>query len=491
MSLAQKAARGALWTVIASMGGRAIGVIGTLVMTRFLHPEDMGEVAAATVLAMTANWVTIWGFGQYAVVKGRGDDALEVTWHATVFYVVLGAFSLGLMALFGGRLTPYLDAPNAAIYVPGMALAMFIRRLGAMPERVLTRQMNFRASGLVLAIGEFAYTLVALPLAAAGVGGMSIVIANIVQSCVIVVILIRAAGIASWATPMKLRRERIKDMLRFGVPLGIQNIASQAARYWDRLAITYFFGTGATGAYGLAYSLADVPAIQVGEQIALVLLPSMAELPPERRPRALERSTALLSLIIFPLAVGLGLIADPLIALLLPKNEWQSVAPLLAVLACLSVFRPITWVLSAYLESEAKTGRLMFLEIAKLVVLLGGIAVLAPYGIVTAAGAVGGAFGITAIVGVLLVMQAGPSPRRLLIGFMQPLAACVVMAGAVWLVYEGLTRVGLDHPAILLVGMMVAGAIAYVGAALVIARDASKDLLQLVKRALKRGNEAS
>ena len=123
----------------------------------------------------------------------------------------------------------------------------------------------------------------------------------------------------------------------------------------SKLAISHFFGTGAVGTYNMAYNLADIPAIQVGEQIALVLMPSMAELPPDRRPAALERSAALLSLIIFPLAIGLGVVAYPLIALLLPDNKWQEVAPLLAVLTSISVFRPITWVMSAYLEAEAKT----------------------------------------------------------------------------------------------------------------------------------------
>src|SRR5215471_12605097 len=120
MSLAQKAARGALWTVVSSIGGRAIGVLGTLVMTRFLYPDQIGEVSDATIIAMTANWLTIWGFGQYAVVKGRDAATAEVTWHATVGYVALGAISLGLVALFGGRLAPFLDAPHAAAYVPGM-----------------------------------------------------------------------------------------------------------------------------------------------------------------------------------------------------------------------------------------------------------------------------------------------------------------------------------------------------------------------------------
>jgi PST family polysaccharide transporter len=495
-SLASRAARGAVWTVISSIGGRAIGVVGTLVMTRFLHPEQIGEVSDALIIAMTASWVTVWGFGQYSVVKGRGADAAEVTWHATVGYAGLGAISLGLVALFGGWLTPYLDAPHAAVYIPGLALAIFIRRLAAMPERVLTRDMKFGASGLSSAGGELGYTATALGLAVLGFGGWSIVIGNIVQSLVMLAILVRAAGFASWATPHRLRWARIADMLRFGLPLGAQNIAHNASRYWDNLAISHFFGPAAVGAYNLAYNLADIPAIQVGEQMALVLMPSMAGLPRARRPRALERSTALLSLIIFPLAIGLGLVAYPLIAVMLPANSWQDVAPLLAVLACLSVFRPITWVLSAYLEAESKTNRLMVLEIAKLALLITGIAVLSrvanasdqlrPYAVQIASGAVGVAFGATAIAGIALVMREGPSPRRLALGFLQPLAACGVMAVAVWAVRAALVAADVDHPAVLLVAMIATGAAAYVGAALVVCRATALDLIALLRDAVRR-----
>jgi lipopolysaccharide exporter len=486
MSLAQKAARGALWTVVSSMGGRLIGVAGTLAMTRFLHPKQIGEVNDAAILAMTASWFTIWGFGQYSVVKGRGDDTVEVTWHAVVAYAVLGTISLGLVALFGGRLAPFLNAPRAAEYIPGMALAVYIRRYGAIPERVLNRQMMFGASGLASVAGELTYTVVSLTLAALGHGGWSIVIANIVQSLVVVGILIRAAGFASWATPARLRWARFRDMIGFGVPLGIQSAAHGASRYWDNLAISHFFGPGLAGAYNMAYNLADIPAIQVGEQVAQVLMPSMAALPPERRPRALERSSALLSLIIFPLAVGLGLIAYPLIEVILPANDWQEVAPLLTILACLSVFRPITWVLSAYLEAESKTNRLMVLELAKIAVLLGGIAVLQPYGVRIASAAVGIAFGATAVAGVALVMREGPSPRRLLAGFVQPIAACCVMIAAVWAARDALIDLDLDHPALLLAAMVVTGAVVYVLAALALCPATAYDLLDLVKQAVRR-----
>ncbi|HUJ58887.1 MAG TPA: oligosaccharide flippase family protein [Kofleriaceae bacterium] len=478
-----KAARGALWTVISSMGGRAVGVLGTLVLTRFLHPEVIGEVSDATILCMTANWLTIWGFGQYTVVRGHGEVEAEVTWHATVAYVVLGAISIGAIALIGGRLTPLLDAPHAAVYVPGMALAIFIRRLGAMPERVLTKRMEFRPSGVALAVGEFTYTATTLALAAAGWGGMSIVAGNIAQSTIVVAIFLRAAGVRSWATPTRLRAARFKDMLRYGVPLGAQGIAHQASRYWDNLAISRFFGPAACGTYNMAYNLADIPAIQVGEQIALVLLPSMTNLPRERRGPALERAAALLSIVIFPLAVGLGLVAYPLIAAILPADQWQEVAPLLTVLACLSVFRPISWVLSAYMEAEAKTNRLMFLELGKLVVLLGGIALLAPLGVRASACAVGIAFGATAIGGIAMVAHEGPSISRLAIGFFQPLAACAVMAGAVLGVHRAIAG---DSPWLQLPVEIVAGALTYVVAILAIAPERSRDLLGLCRHALSR-----
>jgi PST family polysaccharide transporter len=236
----------------------------------------------------------------------------------------------------------------------------------------------------------------------------------------------------------------------------------------------------------MAYNLADIPAIQVGEQIALVLMPSMAELPRDRRPAALERSSALLSLIIFPLAVGLGLVAYPLIALVLPNNEWQEVAPLLAVLTCLSVFRPITWVLSAYLEAESKTNRLMLLELLKIGLLILGIAALHPFGLRVAAFAVGIAFGFTALLGIAVVVREGVSWRALFSGFARPLLACGVMALAVLGVDRALVALGWDYPIVQLIVEIVVGAVAYVIAAFAFARETAIDLLQLLKKALKR-----
>jgi PST family polysaccharide transporter len=418
------------------------------------------------------------------VVYGRGEHAREVTWHATVAYIALGVVGLAIALLIAGPVTGWLNAPMAARFVPGMALSVFIKRIGAVPERVLTRQMKFRYVGLAAAIGEVTFAITSISLAANGWGGNAIVIGNLVQSTVTVAILIRAAGFREWVTPVRLKASRFADMMRFGVPLAVQGIAHNAARYWDNLTVTYLFGEAATGHYNYAYNLADIPAVYIGEQLALVLLPSMASLPPERRPRALERASALLSLIIFPLAIGLGLIADPLIALAF-TDEWQDVAPLLTVLTVLSVFRTITWVLGAYMEAQDRTGRLMWLEIAKVGLLIGGLFALRGFGLHWAATAVGIAYGVTAIAGVFLVAQEGPSIKRLAIGFLRPLVACAAMAGAILGVRHARGDSG-GHPGVLLLAEIGVGAVVYVGVALVVCRATAKDLLRLTKAVIKR-----
>jgi lipopolysaccharide exporter len=484
MATAEQAARGAAWMIVTSLGARMVGVAGTLVIARYLDPEVIGEISVASILCFSVGWFTTWGFGSYAVVYGRGDKALEVTWHATVAYLVLGVVGLGIVLAIADPVTAWLNAPLAGRFVPGLALAVFIKRLGAMPERVLTRQMKFRHVGLAAAIGELSFAITSISLAANGWGGDAIIIGNLVQSTVTVALLIRAAGFRDWATPVKLKASRFADMMRFGVPLAVQGVAHNAARYWDNLTVTYLFGEAATGHYNYAYNLADIPAVYIGEQLALVLLPSMAGLPPERRPRALERASALLSLIIFPLAVGLGLIADPLIELAF-TDEWQDVAPLLTVLTVLSVFRPITWVLGAYMEAQDRTGRLMWLEIAKVFLLIGGLFALRGFGLHWAACAVGIAYGSTAIVGVFLVAREGPSIKRLAIGFMQPLIACAVMAGAVIGMRELLADTSAS-PLAQLGAEIGIGAIAYVATALVVARATALDLIRLARSVLRR-----
>lgn len=488
-SLTGKAARGAIWTILSSIGGRAIGVVGTLIITRYLDPEAVGDVGTAMILVMTVGWLTSIGFNQYVIVRARGDHATEVIWHASTVSLTLAALGFGSLALVTGLFGDDLGAPEITQYIPILTIAVATRRLSAIPEKLLVQRLQFRAIAIASTLGEAVYAGTTIFFAARGHGAWSVAYGNIAQYSVMTLIIVGTVGVRPWTTPTPWSWGRVRDMMRFGAPLAVEGVLNMGSRYWDSVMIRWLFGAHATGLYRLAYNLADIPAVHVGEQVGMVLLPSLAGMEPERRPRAFERATALLSLIIFPLALGLGVVADTLIAVIM-SAEWQEVAPFLTVLAALSVFRPIGWVVSSYLGAQERNKPLMYLEMLKIVGLLGGMAALSPLGPRVAAGAVGVAFAIHAALGVWLVLDNGPRPRVLIGGFLRPLAAAGVMAAAVLAVRFGLQEVGV-HAGLLLAVEIVVGAVVYVGVAFVVCRDTVRDLLNVLREVRRRRGGAT
>jgi len=97
MNIGHQAAAGAMWTIGLGLASRLVGLVGTVIVTHYLSPAVMGEVAAATVLAFTANWMTAWGFNQYVIV--RGDEGHEAVFHVTVLHLFFGFAALLLVLL--------------------------------------------------------------------------------------------------------------------------------------------------------------------------------------------------------------------------------------------------------------------------------------------------------------------------------------------------------------------------------------------------------
>ena len=92
MSTAGTAARGAAWTIIASLLSRGLGLVATLILIRFVSPEDYGEVSAATVVVFTVNYVTTVNVGIYVIA--HRDATREEMFHSTLIHVTLGVLAL-------------------------------------------------------------------------------------------------------------------------------------------------------------------------------------------------------------------------------------------------------------------------------------------------------------------------------------------------------------------------------------------------------------
>lgn len=482
--LRARTVRGAFWMILSNLASRMIGVIGTLVLTRYVAPAAYGDVAAASIWILTANQISTIGVGMYVIA--RPDSGRAMAFHATVLHLGLGVISILGFGLARSWLGGMVASPHMEAYVPGLVIAVLLDRVRFMPERILVRNMRFGVVSMMRGGGELIYTAVSLVCAVSGLGAMSIVWGNIARALVRAAVTVRAVDWRDWIEPCRLRLQSIRELLRYGVPLGFGSLIAFGSRNWDSLMVGHYFGSAAMGKYQLAYNFADIPAVQIGEQIGDVLLPSFVHMEDRQRVPALIRSTTLLALIMFPMAIGLGAVAPTAVSALLDA-KWSGVAPMLVILSALSVTRPIGWTIGAYLSvmTRSRTQVMMALECGKIIVLLGAIALTGGTNPLWSCTAVGVAFALHALASMLLARHFGRVPlRAFLSALAPPLLACLPMVLAILAVRQGLQGTGLVGFKVELIIEVLVGALAYLGAAAVVARRDLVELLSHARRSL-------
>lgn len=454
-----------------------------MAITHFLDPQAVGEVGAAVVVVLLANQISTLGIGPFILAKR--SEGPRAVFHANLLHVVTGIVALALVIVLAPALANLFKAPRAASFVPGMALSVMLDRLGYVPERLVLRELRFRRIAGTRAIADIANTTLALGLAMVGFGGWAIVIGNIARSAIKTAVYIASADRAEWLTPHRFSQAVYRTILRFGIPTWFGSVSEFAAARSDNLIVSYLFGPQVMAQYQVAYNLADVPADQIGEQVAEVLLPSFAKMTVEQRKRAVVSSTGLLAFVVFPVAIGFGAVADTLIKLVL-RPVWAPVAPMLAILCVLSVLRPLTWQLGAYLIANDRPRVAMICSVAKLVVIVITMLTLGRLGPLFACLSVGCGYGVALLIAQYAIWRADGVPMTTLMGRCLPaLLACAPMVGAVLVVRQIFASAGIG-PHFGLPVEILAGAAGFVLGAFTLARGTTRELLELVGEARRR-----
>ncbi len=481
MSLARRTFHSAAWNLSTNLGSRVVTVVGTLFLTRYLAPDAYGEVIVAATVVLTANQLVNLGVGHYVVSKPTADR--EVVFHATAYYLVTGVAVTVLILALRNRFGVLFDAPHMGRFVPGLALALLIDRIVFMPEKMLIREMRFRRVGVIRSLGEITYTLVSLALAAAGWGGQSIVAGNVARSLLRGIAVVGSTERRAWLSPCRLNWAVTSEIFAFALPMWLSTAAASAARRWDSLLVARLFGPASAGLYNLAYSLAEIPALHVGEPVGDVLLPSFAQVTPSRRPEALIRSTGLLALAVFPMAVGLGTIAPMLVSALLDP-QWRAIGPMLAVLCAVSVARPISTMVASYLQAQNRPWSLLKLQcltVALLLVLIATLGRLGPLWVCAAAGLSAGVYSLASL---FTVNRFDRIPLTQILAVLSgPFAACIPMIAAILVSRTALYGIA-PRPGIALVIEILVGAATYVGAVFLLAPSPVREMLRLASDAV-------
>jgi PST family polysaccharide transporter len=484
MATAHKAVSGVAWTIVTGGAARLLGLGGTVVLTHFLAPDVCGDVSAASVAVITANQFSQLGVGMY-VIANR-DCGRKVVFHATVMHLALGVVALlGVLAL-RHPIARWVAAPGVPRFLPGLALAMAMDRVAFMPERLLARDMKFRRLGIGKALAEASVPIVAVTAAWAGAGGMALVYSNLSRAAVNLLMVTTSMDRREWLEPTRIEAKTVKMLAGYGTVVSVGQFAGVVARKWDNMLVSRFYGTWVMGGYNLAYNLADIPAIQVGEQITDVLMASLANVERERRRQALLRAMALIALVMFPLSVGLGAVAKTVVSAFLDPR-WGEVGPMLMVLAGLSITRPVAGAMSAYMQVRNDTRAAALLEVVNLTAIVVSLSTIGRKSLLWACIAVGVAFGVRMLLSMWLVRRTdGVSLTAIVARLWRPLAACLPMVAAVLAMRRALALTPFAGGALALLAEVAAGGVGYLVGAFTIDAKSARELVTLAHEALLR-----
>jgi len=484
MSIGRQAAHGVAWYMVLGVSTRMLGLVGTLVLQRFISPDDYGAVNAASIVVTTASAFTSFSFGQYLIAKRAPP---HVAAQAAIVHVGMGLLATAIVYALRGPIGRWVNAPAMGDYVFGYAVAnLVLDRVRYVPERLIMRALRFRTLAIINGTGELALTAAALATFHAW-GAYAIMFGAVIRSLVTSVLFLNAAPRAEWFVRARLRVADLRDLFSYGVPIMIAIVTDTATSKWDNVIVSMMFGPGVMARYNSAYNLADTPISNVAEHIGEVLMPSFSRMEPGQRERAAIRAASLMGLVVSPLGVGLGAVA-PTLAATFFNAEWRTmIAPMLTILSVMTVFRPMPWSAIAYAQAVQRTGVVMLSSFVRAIVVLS---------LVAAGGAIGGPSGACVGAGagfalhtVLTIIVSGRQTElpvgAYLLAVARPLLPCIPMFVAVLVVAHGLDVAGVP-PLVSLVVQIVAGAIVYIGAAFVLVRSSADELVRLGREAIRR-----
>jgi len=487
LSHVMKVAQSVSWNIATGLGSRAIGLIGTLVLARFIAPAEYGELSAATITIMTASYLTNLQFGQYIIMKGYKEPG--VAYHAALCHVCLGWIAITVAFMGRDVLGPWLGSPAMGRFMGGFALASAMDLVSIVPEKILARDLRFRVIALTKGVGEILYTVVALSLVTT-LGGVALVVGAVGRSMLIVTVFFLKSD-RIWMRPVPWSWQTIREMLKYSSPLALANMTDFATSRWDNLLIGKFHGASALGAYNLSYNLSSTSTFGVAEHIADVLFPSFARLEVRQRGQALVRALSAMAFIVFPLGLGLGVVARNVVAVAF-NAEWAIIAPMLAVLSLYAAISPPAWTFRAFYKAQGRTSFVMIAGMVRLTLMLAGIATVGRLGPLWACAAVDVAF-----VAHFVLMWSGlrgsypqlmwPAARAVL----QAFGASVPMVAAVLLV-QWAERLFFPLPPVWALCLEIpVGVLGFAAGAALFARATALDLIGLARNLVRPGRVQS
>ncbi|MGH7559297.1 MAG: lipopolysaccharide biosynthesis protein [Gemmatimonadota bacterium] len=328
-----------LWNVFLRGTMRSLGFVRNVVLARLLAPDDFGLFGITLVVISMLERFSSSGM-QSAVIQKREsvEGYLDTLWTIQVLRRIV----LGIGLFLGAPLiASFFDEPRvtelfrvvgvivvfSGLLSPGMLL--FRRELEAKPQFI----QGFAVKAVDLSVSIVLALLFRNVWALMG-GSVAGAVTRIVLSY----------QLHPYRPRLSFDWQRAREMWNYGRWVFLYQILFFLTYRGDNLIIGKFLGARALGIYMLAYSIAELVTMELGNMLGGVAFPAYSRIQEqvERVRRAYLTTVDFVASITVPVGVVLCLFAEPITSVVLGER-WLEAASVLPYLAVAGSARALAW----------------------------------------------------------------------------------------------------------------------------------------------------
>lgn len=360
-TLKHKAVNGVLWR-IAEQGGKQVIQFGiSVILARLIMPDQFGMVAMLTVFMAVSGCFINSGLGDalYRKKDRTQTDCSTVFWFSIVVAIIcywILFFCAPLISEFYGmqELTPILRVS---------ATTMIIGTLGGIHRMFLQIELDFKTLAKYNLAGLLISGVVGVTLAYLDFEVWALVFQNLTMTIVTTICIIWKV---KWKPSFIFSKSSFREFFGFGSKLLGSSILDQLYSNIYSIVIGKVYKASDLAYYNRAHNLSSLTSSMPNGVLQSVTFPLLVRLQDDdaAMKNAYRRIIKLSAFVIFPLCLGAGAVAYPLINVLY-TDVWIYSASLLSIIAFAMMWYPIHAVNLNYLIVKGRSDLFFKLEVIK------------------------------------------------------------------------------------------------------------------------------
>ncbi|MAP80963.1 MAG: flippase [Aequorivita sp.] len=376
MSLKKQTFSGVIWTFLDTFFLSGLSFVAMIYIARILGPTEFGLIGMISVFIAVGTSMVDSGLSA-SIVRTKNVDNSDFS---TVFYLNLGMSFLvyAIMFLLAPLIADFYSQPILTGVVRLYCFSFIIAAFSAIQLAQLNREMQFKKIAKYNLPGTIIGIIVGIILSLKGSGVWSIVWMHLTKQLVQSSVLWLASA---WKPTLYFSREKMKYHYGFGYKLMLSGLLNTVFDNSYNIVIGKFFTVQSVGFFERARSFNHYPVSTLTGIISRVTYPLLSRIQDEqeRISRVYKQLLQFSFFITAPLMLGAAALARPLFFLVLGE-QWLPAVPYFQILCLASIFLPIHSFNLNVLKVYGRSDLFLKLEILKKIVIVVGIVIALPFG---------------------------------------------------------------------------------------------------------------